>query len=269
MADGRFVSKSIAQSEQLGRVSLEADYLFGRCIPHLDREGRMTGNPELVRSMVCPLRRELDEARIGDLLAELVRAGLVAWYELEGRQSLSFPGFHRHQRGLRKGREAASRLPGPNDKGVNQIPVDRRTGSGPTPEDSGLTPPKGSELKGSRSRSEVKVPAAPTANQPANWVTPLCEAWQQRFGGTAPGGRIGKVFRPLREKYSDDEILRRWQLYLTQPAGKWVNPEDFAQKFSEWDGSKAVPGTESRDDRDPRPGESGDDIFRRLTGGRA
>lgn len=114
-------------------------------------------------------------------------------------------------------------------------------------------------------KSKTTPSAAPSANQPANWVAPFCEAWQQRFGGTAPGGRIGKAFKPLREKYPDDEIMRRWQLYLTQPAGKWVNPEDFAQKFGEYDGSKPIPGTNRLD---PLPGESVDGYLHRVTDGR-
>lgn len=265
MADGRFVSKSIAQSEQLGRVSLEADYLFGRCIPHLDREGRMIGNPELVRSLVCPLRAELTAERIRELLGELVREELVIWYEAAGRQCLFFPGFARHQRGMRKKREAPSRFPPPGGKDAQPLLIKE---AGPSPEDSRLTPAevKGSEAKGSG--SEVKTSAAPTAHQPAhNWVAPFCEAWQQRFQGIAPGGRIGKALRPLRVHHPDEKILERWTRYLAATEAQYASPERFAQTFGDWDGG-AAPRIKAAPSRlDPRPGESGDDYLKRVTRG--
>lgn len=115
MADGRFLSRSIAQSEQLGRVSLEAALLFTWCIPFLDVEGRMTGNPSLIKAAACPLRPEIAVLRIPELLRELVRERLVIWYEVAGKQCLAFPGFERHQRGLRKRREAPSKIPSSTD----------------------------------------------------------------------------------------------------------------------------------------------------------
>lgn len=263
MADGRFVSKSIAQSEQLGRVSLEADYLFGRCIPHLDREGRMIGNPELVRSMVCPLRRELDADRVGKLIAELVQAELVVWYEANGRQCLFFPGFHRHQRGLRKRREAVSRLPSPKEKGAKQIDLLSTGVAGSTPADAGPTPPEvevevEGKLKEKGSRSEVKSSAPP------NWVASFCEAWQDRFQGIAPGGRIGKALKPLRSKHADDVILSRWKTYLAAIEAPFASPEKFAQTFGEWDPAGTPPGITGVRAPAVRPGESTDEYLSRV-----
>lgn len=261
MADGRFVSKSIAQSEQLGRVSLEADYLFGRCIPHLDREGRMTGNPELVRSMVCPLRAELTLERVEAAIVELAREDLVVWYEARGRQCLFFPGFERHQRGIRKDREAASRFP--PHTGTDAQPFLISGQSGATPEDSGLTPPKGSEVKSKGSRSEVKVSASPKGAQTGNWVAPFCEAWSDRFKGIAPGGRIGNALKALRAQHTDDEILVRWKRYLSQAEPQYASAERFAQTFGEWDG-----GAAPRINAAPavRPGETTDEYVSRVHG---
>jgi hypothetical protein len=111
MARGRFVSRSIAHNEQLQAVSLEADYLFMRCIPHLDCDGRMSGNPTLVKSIACPLRDEITPGRIPDLLRSLAANGLVRWYEAGGKQVLEFPGFKTHQTGMKLDREAASVFP--------------------------------------------------------------------------------------------------------------------------------------------------------------
>lgn len=164
------MSKTIAQSEQLGRVSLQADYLFSRCLPHLDREGRMTGNPELVRSLVCPLRPEMTVEAVRLALVELSGVDLVAWYEVGARQCLAFPGFDRHQKGLRKDRESPSRFPAPDDpKATNvDVSIPIPTNSATTPESSGVGPAnvmqgKASELKGSSS-SDTSYPASRADN---------------------------------------------------------------------------------------------------------
>jgi len=130
MPEGRFLSKSVAHDLELNTVSLEADYLFTRCIPHLDREGRMPGHPSQVKGMACPMRRELTEQVVDRALGELAAAGLVAWYEVDGRPILEFPGFDVNQKGLRKDREAESRLQPPTTVGAQQL----RTYSGSTPD---------------------------------------------------------------------------------------------------------------------------------------
>lgn len=144
MPEGRFVSKTISQNEQLAGVSLVADYLFGRCIPHLDRDGRMPGHPELVKSIACPMRKEIQSGVIPDLLRSLGGAGLLKWYEVEGKQILEFPGFRRHQKGMRVDREAESRYPPSDSGGARDL---LRTYSGPTTDKVGV----------SRSISEVEV----------------------------------------------------------------------------------------------------------------
>jgi hypothetical protein len=141
MPDGRFLSKAIANDWELNqRVSLEADYLFARCIPHLDREGRMPGSPEEVKGIAVPLRPELSIAVVERCLEELAEADLVEWYSVDGRPVLQFPGFDRHQKGLRKEREAESRLPSPQVHSAQKITASLRSYSGPTPEHSGSTP---------------------------------------------------------------------------------------------------------------------------------
>lgn len=143
MPEGRFLSRSIALNEQLARVSILADHLFTKAIPHLDVEGRMPGNPMLVRSIVVPLRREYTDDGIPELLCELCRERLIIWYSAGGRAVLSFPGFERQQRGLNKQREAPSRLPGPTEAESDLY----TSYSGPKLEELRLSKVKVSEVK--------------------------------------------------------------------------------------------------------------------------
>lgn len=147
MPDGRFVSKSISQSEQLASVSIEADYLFARCIPHLDRDGRITGNPVLLKATVCPLRPEITAERIESLIEELARADLVRWYACGVQKVVEFPKFRTHQKGLKYDREAASRLPSFRSGTCENL---LRSKSGPDPDEVrlSLSEVKLSEVKG-------------------------------------------------------------------------------------------------------------------------
>lgn len=156
MPDGRFLSKSISLSEQLAGVSFEAAFLFTWCIPHLDSEGRMLGNPAAVKATAVPNRKEIPIEMIPDLLMELASAPkddrnrpLIYWYEVQNRALLEFPGFSGHQRGLRKEREAKSRLPSrkhPQARdltaGGNTPPDERRSDSGGGPEEVPLSEEK-------------------------------------------------------------------------------------------------------------------------------
>ena len=156
MAEGRMLKRSIATSEQLERVSFEADYLFTRCIPFLDVEGRMPGAPGRVRALVCPLRPEMTPDVVARCLTELRDAGLVEWYDSAAGQVLAFPGFHRHNM-VRRDREGASKLPGP-PTAPSALP-DRATPGG-LPEHSRRTPAlsKGKSGEDKRSGAEAEGP---------------------------------------------------------------------------------------------------------------
>lgn len=148
MAEGRFVSKSVATDWDLNRVSFEADYLFTRCVPHLDRDGRMTGHPGEVKAIAVPLREEMTADVVDACLGELAEAGLVLWYEVDGKAVLWFRGFEKHQKGLRADREAASKLPSQQSPNLKRLTTLLRSNSNllrSTPAEV-----KGSEVKGSQ-----------------------------------------------------------------------------------------------------------------------
>lgn len=151
MPNGRFVSKAIAVNGQLASVSLEADFLFGRCIPHLDVDGRMSGNPKLVKAIAVPVRDELSIERVAACLAELAAAELVVWYQVNGELCLTFPSFARHQQGLKREREADSRVPSPRSpNAVKVTPAQLPIWSGGGPAEVPLSKGKVSEGKESK-----------------------------------------------------------------------------------------------------------------------
>jgi hypothetical protein len=237
MPDGRFLSKRIAWSDQVNGVSLEADYLFMRMIPHLDREGRVSGSAKAIKAMTCPLRDEMTSEKVESALCELADAGLIVRYTADdGTECVSFPGFLSHQRGARLDREAPSRVPSPPATPRSKSATSRRRSastrsrSGPTPELVRVSEVKGSEVK----QSEVKGASAgaepdtsgsdpdrPPPGPPA-LALPSPEDGRQRGGGwpdrisavlaqrgiNAPPGKVGGMLKVAVDHFTERRITR-------------------------------------------------------------
>lgn len=223
MARGRFISRTIAASEQLGRVSLYADYLFTRCIPHLDVKGRLTGEPKLLKATAVPLRAEIKERSIPRLIEELGRSvgpegqSLVVWYESRGVKVLWFPGFERHNGALRRERESPSRHPELNPdarvlSGVvpPQVPISTGVNPERRPESSGVTPSKGKvEGEGKREaksqvgtagrRSTAALTELPDQPQPAAPISNTAATPQPSDDRHGPGGEVLREQRQVLE----------------------------------------------------------------------
>ena len=126
MASGRMLQRKISKSHDVAmlmeRVSAElgmehgpfAALLFTWCIAHADREGRMHGDPRIVRADVFPLVEHITVTHIATYLQHMQVLGLIAWYEVDGRRWIAFPKFDDSQPGLRKDKESKSVAPEPN-----------------------------------------------------------------------------------------------------------------------------------------------------------
>ena len=128
MARGRLLNKKISLSSRVNELPLPARILYTWMVPHLDVEGRMTGNPELIGQTVIPLTNytpvKIDEWL--DMMQgqrdDATGQGLIERYEVNGNQYLYMPGFdgEQSQRAFEKGRrpawkerEAPSEVPPP------------------------------------------------------------------------------------------------------------------------------------------------------------
>jgi hypothetical protein len=176
MARGRMINTSITQSKQVNDLPDDSCRLaFTWAITLLDCEGRMPGDPALVRSLIFPRRTDVSVEQMAAYIQAWADAGLVVWYEAGGDLWLFFPGFERHQVGLRKDKEAPSRIPPPPGTseplpteppppdpipagGIEPGPVRTKDGVGPelVRSDDGESPPEIKEkLKGSRREREL------------------------------------------------------------------------------------------------------------------
>lgn len=111
MARGRMINQSISEDVEFNEMSIEAQLMFLRTVPFLDRDGLINGNASVLRGRVAPL---LDLPKsMASIVQEWVSAGLVMHYTAGKQSILFFPGFAKNQIGMRYDREAASTYPPP------------------------------------------------------------------------------------------------------------------------------------------------------------
>ena len=124
MARGRFITKDISLDQKVDELSDDTSrLLFTWLIPHLDCEGRMHGEPGIVRSQVFP-RKRISDAKIEKYLQEMEKLKLIFRYS-DGKERFIFkPNFEKHQVGLRKDKESPSVIPPPPDNILTyQVPT--------------------------------------------------------------------------------------------------------------------------------------------------
>jgi len=160
------LNKKIVLDPDVARVSDQAALLFSWLIPFADRDGRLFGDPHVVKGQVMTRRPTYTVETIRECLKELAEHGLIEWYEDDNDMYISLPGFRHNQEGLRYDREAESQYPAPpSAEGSTTRPVF----CGPTPErlrsDSGATPQNGGaaplqvEVEAEREREEEEEEA--------------------------------------------------------------------------------------------------------------
>ena len=125
MASGRMLQRRISKNEAIALVAQRLDesmgyghgayaaLLFTWAIAHQDVEGRIEGDPRIVRGNVFPMLEWVTSVHVGAYLGALGAAGLLVWYEVAGKRYVWFPGFDGAQPGLRRDREGPSLLPSP------------------------------------------------------------------------------------------------------------------------------------------------------------
>lgn len=112
MAYGRFISVSVAEDDRLNSLSMVAELIYLKTIPHLDRDGMISGKPGLLYSKVCPLREELF-GQTQHIIDEWTEIGLVIRFMSDAGPVLFFPGFAKNNKLQHYERERPSRFPCP------------------------------------------------------------------------------------------------------------------------------------------------------------
>jgi hypothetical protein len=112
MARARLLATAIAEDPDLAKLTIEAELLYLHAIPHLDRDGLITGSPILLWAKTAPQRVNLME-KAGQYIEEWVSVGLVIRYKGADGPALFFKGFRKHNSNMAYHREEPSKFPPP------------------------------------------------------------------------------------------------------------------------------------------------------------
>ena len=95
----RIIKESICTSEDLDKLSPQAEILFYRLIVKADDYGAYYGNESIVKSTCFPLRSDaIKSHQVKSWLSELASAGLIRIYEAsDGRRYIQFSKWDKHQ----------------------------------------------------------------------------------------------------------------------------------------------------------------------------
>ncbi len=112
MARGRLLTIELLNDDRLNQMSEKAQRLFLRAWPHLDRDGRITGNARRLWAQIDVDQFE-NMDRIAACIDEWIASGLVMRYESGKGPVLFFVEFRLHNLKLTYTEEAASVWPPP------------------------------------------------------------------------------------------------------------------------------------------------------------
>ena len=117
MARGRFISNETITDREMNELSSDTCRLaFVYLITITDCEGRVIGEPDFLTSLLFPRRREITPKIVEGFIVEWINAGFVVWYiNGNGDKVLQLINFDKHQKGLRKNREAPTQFDGPEN----------------------------------------------------------------------------------------------------------------------------------------------------------
>lgn len=82
----------------------------------------------------------------------------------------------------------------------------------------------------------LPAPPAPAETPPVSpsWSQDACDAWIERFGGTAPGGQIGTALKPLVRKHGWPVVRVAWRTYLAQAPPEYASAARFGATYGDW-----------------------------------
>ena len=114
MPKGRMLNKKISYDENVSHMSVESTLIYTWCIAHLDVDGRLYGDPYILKGLIVPYIDTITPELITKAIEEMSLHGLVVAYG-SNRKYLWFIGFTKNQK-LNREREGKSEIPSPPDE---------------------------------------------------------------------------------------------------------------------------------------------------------
>lgn len=106
MAKGRMLNRETSLSLKLNALVNDTTRLLATwTIPHLDKNGVFHADPQIVKSLIFPLRQDLSTQEVAAMLDDIERVGLIRRFCAAGRMWQVWPGFGENQPYLRRDKE--------------------------------------------------------------------------------------------------------------------------------------------------------------------
>ncbi|MFN8467308.1 MAG: hypothetical protein U0X20_17250 [Caldilineaceae bacterium] len=113
MARGRLLPTSLVRDRRVARLSIEGFAYYQMALAFLDRDGLMTGDPDLLLADLAPLRRTDIDIKMRSVIQEWTTQGLFVLYGEPDNPVLFCPDFRKWNREMEYTKEAASVFPPP------------------------------------------------------------------------------------------------------------------------------------------------------------
>jgi hypothetical protein len=112
----RILKDSICQSEKIDLLSDGAECLYYRLLVQCDDYGTYKADPRIIKSVCFPLKENMTVGKTEKMLNELIGAGLLMPYEVDGKAYIYFLNWTKHQQIKNK----RSRYPMPSEDDLEQ-----------------------------------------------------------------------------------------------------------------------------------------------------
>lgn len=123
----RSLKHTFFSDEKICEYPLAVRWTFAGLIAHADDEGRLKGDPRLVKAQVWPLDDDITAARVAEHLTRLASGPepRIRWYKVAGRQYVEVINFKRHQY-IQKPKPSELPAPLASDSDTVRVPDDYR-----------------------------------------------------------------------------------------------------------------------------------------------
>lgn len=88
-------------SDRINQLSAQAERLFTRLIMKADDYGRYFADPKRLKAFLFPLRDDVSEPDISGWLADCEKAGIIRFYESDGKRYLEIWKYGQRLRNMR------------------------------------------------------------------------------------------------------------------------------------------------------------------------
>ncbi|MCA1572501.1 MAG: hypothetical protein LC798_19815 [Chloroflexi bacterium] len=221
MTKRRAIYGTSATSISLARCCPEAQLLFDRLIAHADDQGRLQGDPMLVKASCMPLIDRATIKAVDRWLGELAEQGMIQRYEAKGQPLIQIVTWWEHQDWMRHiypSRWAApegwtdqlkgSGMP-PND---GAMPAPRPRDAGEVPPNDGATPAQSGVSGGGEDVFVIETNTS--RGEDAREATPpLSDLSLRRITGThfdltreRPNDKAVEMYGDLIEKFGEQAV---------------------------------------------------------------